>query len=239
VDSVSEIVTVQQDQILLPEQNSLPLVTFLSGIIDFQTRLVPLLDSARIVDIDNVDLPDYLKQTDKASPEPLDEKQQLLLQERAIELRKRNDEDKSEKITLVTFKLHHEWYALDINKIKEITNMLEVYHIPSAPAHVQGTINLRGVIVSVIDLNTVFELPGRELDEASIIIVEHGNYTIGMIVDQVEDIIDLPVNQIEPPLATLDKLKSDYLSGEAQWDEKLYGLLRIENIFQTIMIEGS
>ena len=52
------------------------------------------------------------------------EKQQLVLQERAVELRRRNEEDQAEKVKLVTFTLHDEWYALDINKIKEIFNIL-------------------------------------------------------------------------------------------------------------------
>lgn len=240
VDSVSDIVTVQEDQILVPDQSSLTLVGFLSGVVDLQTRLIPLLDPTRVVDIENMELPDTVKHLEQEPVgEEIDEKQQLILQERAIELRKRGEEDKSEKVKLVTFTLHDEWYALDINKIKEITEMLEVYYIPSAPSHILGTINLRGVIVSVIDLNSIFGLPVREVGEASIIIVEHGNCTIGMIVDHVEDIIDLPVNQIEPPLVTLDKVKSDYLSGEAQWNNHLYGLLKIESIFQTIMSDSS
>jgi purine-binding chemotaxis protein CheW len=240
VDSVSEIVTVQKEQILVPEQNSQSLVKFLSGIVDLQTRLIPLLDPARIVDIENIEQPDYRKHLEEEPVgDALDEEQELVLQERAVELRRRDEDDRSEKVKLVTFTLHNEWYALDIKMIKEITDMLDVYIIPSAPPHIQGTINLRGVIVSVIDLNSIVGLPAGDISDASIIIVEHGNCTIGMIVDHVQDIIDLPVNQIEPPLVTLDRVKCDYLSGEAQWNNHLYGLLKIESIFRTIMNDGS
>ncbi len=242
VDRVVEIVSVQPDQILTPDEKTVPLAKFLSGIADLDGKLMLLLDLDTILNHEQRALLKKLHKIPQQSISSDQEKRDRvreILHNRAVELRKIKIEDSIDKKRLITFSLRNEWYGLDINQVIEISNLLEIFYIPSTPGYIRGTINLRGKIVPVVNLKRFFDLPETTTtQDTCIIIVEHEHMKIGLIVDSISEVMELPVNLIQPPLVTLERIKADFLEGEAEWDSKLIGLLNLNGIVNAIQPEA-
>lgn len=99
----------------------------------------------------------------------------------------------------LTFKLADEEYGLEILKIREIIGLMEITRVPQTPDFVEGVINLRGRVIPVIDLRTRFGLPRTEYNDQTCIIVVDVGTLMGVIVDTVEEVHDIPASDIEPP----------------------------------------
>jgi len=97
----------------------------------------------------------------------------------------------------LTFFVEDEQYGIDISRIKEIIAPINITHIPKTPAFVKGVINLRGSIIPVVDIRLKFDMPEKEMDmNTAIIIYEVDKSSIGFIVDQVEDVLSLEDSHI-------------------------------------------
>lgn len=102
----------------------------------------------------------------------------------------------------LTFALGSEEYGLQILKVREIFGYMEITAVPRTPAYVRGVINLRGQVISVIDLRTRFGMPAVEKTEQTCIIVVEINLqgrrvNMGIVVDRVSEVLNIPNQQIE------------------------------------------
>ncbi|MFC1464434.1 MAG: chemotaxis protein CheW [Candidatus Brachytrichaceae bacterium NZ_4S206] len=102
----------------------------------------------------------------------------------------------------LTFALGREGYGLQILKVREIIGFMDITAVPRTPAHVKGVINLRGQVISVIDLRSRFAMPETErTDETCIIVVETmqdgRKVNVGLIVDKVSEVLDIAEDNIE------------------------------------------
>ncbi|GAB6180141.1 chemotaxis protein CheW [Desulfotomaculum defluvii] len=126
----------------------------------------------------------------------------------------------------VVFQLMGQVYGVDINSVFEIIRMESITKIPHSPHFVEGVINLRGHIIPVIDLAKRFGLGQNEQSQDSrIIILEVSGQTIGVIVDSVQEVLRIPINNVEPPPPVIDGIESAYIRGIAILEEKLIILL--------------
>ena len=140
---------------------------------------------------------------------------------------------KEQMLQLVVFRLAHEWYGVEITKVKEVIKVGHVTYLPSSPEHIMGIVNLRGNILSVTDLKTIFNLPHEEPTEKTrIIAIESGVLETGLLVDEVVNSIEVPVNKIEPELLTLPIEGGKYVEGQCQVDNKLIALINVEKVFE-------
>lgn len=98
---------------------------------------------------------------------------------------------------LVVFSLAAQPYALSIRSVREILHWTEPRRIPSEDASVCGIISLRGKIVPVLDLATRLGLPNERPEDANILVVEHDGKTVGIVVDDVEDVIMVGEDQLD------------------------------------------
>ncbi len=103
----------------------------------------------------------------------------------------------------LTFALENEIYGLDILKVQEIIGMMEVTRVPRAPAYVRGVVNLRGKVIPVVDLRTKFGMGVQEDTVRTCIVVvqantANGELTVGGIVDEVSEVVDIGQGEIEP-----------------------------------------
>ena len=90
----------------------------------------------------------------------------------------------------VTFIINNEIYGIEVLRVKEIVGMTTITSVPNSEKYLKGVINLRGLVVPVIDLRLKFNLPEKEYDAFTVIlIVEHKNSLVGVIVDSVSDVI--------------------------------------------------
>ncbi|NCB38999.1 MAG: purine-binding chemotaxis protein CheW [Erysipelotrichia bacterium] len=137
------------------------------------------------------------------------------------------------EIQVVGFYIGEDEYAIYINKVREIYPMTDIRKIPKAPQFVEGVINLRGLIVPVIDLRKRFDMPPNEnRQSAKILIVELEKNQVGMIVDNVSEVMRFYADEIEktPPMFSAS-IDSQYIQGVANLNEKLIILLDIEKLF--------
>jgi len=98
----------------------------------------------------------------------------------------------------LTFVLAEEDYGLEILKVREIMGILNITTVPHTPYYVKGVVNIRGKVIPIVDLRLKFDMPETEYtDETCIIVVYVGNVEVGIIVDRVSEVMDIPEGDIE------------------------------------------
>lgn len=131
----------------------------------------------------------------------------------------------------LTFILGDEEYGLDITKVKEIMGAMEITHLPRIPPFIKGVINLRGKIIPIIDLRLKFRMP--EVDhtrETCFIVVEVGQAMMGIVVDTVREVLDIPEGDIEPAPVFGSRINADFILGMGKVQGKVKILLDIEKV---------
>ncbi|MBO9609155.1 MAG: chemotaxis protein CheW [Paenibacillaceae bacterium] len=137
-----------------------------------------------------------------------------------------------EEVKVIVFALANEEYGVEVEKVRTIERMMPMTRVPKTPPFVKGVINLRGVVIPVIDLRGRFSLEtAAYTDNTRIIIVAVGTIEVGMIVDSANDVIDVDTDNIENPPEIVGGIKAKYLRGIAQiGDSRLLVLLNLEEV---------
>jgi len=137
-----------------------------------------------------------------------------------------------EMLQLVGCRLDNEDYAIAIIKIQEIILMKPITRIPQVPSFIEGLINLRGVVIPIINLRTRFGMEPRAHDEETRIIVLnlHGK-TVGCVVDSVTKVMRIGADQVQPPPLTMMSVAKHYISGLGKLEDRLLIILDIERLF--------
>ena len=135
----------------------------------------------------------------------------------------------------LTFALGREEYGLEILKVREIIGFMDVTAVPRTPAYVRGVINLRGQVISVIDLRTKFEMPVAEkTGETCIIVVEIRSsgrkLNTGIVVDRVCEVLDISGDRIEGPPSFGASLSTDFILGMGKIGDAVKILLDIDQV---------
>jgi purine-binding chemotaxis protein CheW len=128
-------------------------------------------------------------------------------------------EEKELPLEVVEFRLADETYALECRFIGEVYPLKALTPIPGAPAFVLGIIDIRGRIVSVVDLKKFFELPGIGLSDLARVIVLRdgvGRMEFGILAEEVLGVTSIPAGEIQPPPPTLTGIRAEYLEGVAK-----------------------
>ena len=125
----------------------------------------------------------------------------------------------------LTFELATEGYGLEIRNVIEIIGIQAVTKVPDMPSHVIGVLNLRGKVIPIIDVRLRFNLELREYDERTcIIVVDVDGNSVGLVVDKVNEVVDIPATSIEPaPSAGRDGAR--YIQGLGKLDQQVKILL--------------
>lgn len=131
----------------------------------------------------------------------------------------------------LTFTLGKEEYAMDILKVQEIRGYDSVTHIANSPGFMKGVINLRGVIVPIIDMRIKFSLENVVYDEFTVVIIMKVlGRVIGMVVDGVSDVVTLPADQIKPAPEFGSSINAEYITGIGTVNEQMLILTDIERL---------
>lgn len=131
-------------------------------------------------------------------------------------------------LQLVTFQLGDEEFGLDILKIQEVNRWSAVTAMPNAPHYIDGVINLRGRVIPVVNLRKMFGMPFENTEESRIMVVNACGTTVGLIVDNVSEVLRIPVNTVEaPPEMGVGKANA-YVTGIGKLENRLLLLLDIE-----------
>ncbi len=135
----------------------------------------------------------------------------------------------------LTFALGKETYGLQILKVFEIIGLMEITEVPRTPPFVRGVINLRGKIIPVVDLRMKFDLPSKEDTERTCIIVvqiagEADRITMGIIVDEVCEVVNVTEDRIEPTPSFGADVDTQFILGVGQINNNVTMLLDIDKI---------
>jgi len=144
------------------------------------------------------------------------DKEQQILKARALALAREPvaSAAEGERIEVVEFLLADERYAIEACYIGEVYPLKDLTPLPCTPAFVLGVINLRGRILSVIDLRTFFDLPNRGLSDLNKVIVLHDDaMEFGLLADAIIAARWLPRSTLLPSLPTLTEIRAEYLLG--------------------------
>lgn len=145
-----------------------------------------------------------------------------------------NDQDVQQWLT---FSLADEEYALTIDSVSEIIKPREVTDIPRVPDFISGIISLRGIIVPVFDMNQRLKLGGSELSSSSrIIVCQEGERLAGFLVDRINQVVNVPLANIEPPPTVLSGLDRDFVEGVGRVEGKMLILLHLSNVINAELI---
>jgi len=122
-------------------------------------------------------------------------------------------------------------YGVPITQVQEINRLTTPTKLPQVPAFVEGIINLRGNVIPIIDLKKRFNMPTSEYtDETRIIVVDIEGKTVGIIVDQVSEVLRLSLSSIEPPPAVIGGLTAEYLTGVGKLEDRLLIMLDMTKV---------
>lgn len=131
----------------------------------------------------------------------------------------------------LTFTLGQEAYGVDILKVQEIRGYDNVTKIANAPEHVKGVINLRGIIVPIIDLRLKFKLAQVTYDQFTVVIILNlGSRVVGVVVDGVSDVTQLGADQVKPPPNLGEGVETNYIRGLGSIDGRMIILADIEKL---------
>ncbi len=152
--------------------------------------------------------------THKAAPTAEEKKKILQTRAKALAREPEVDKDGQEQLEIVEFLLADERYAIESSFVREVCPLKELTPLPGTPLFVAGIINVRGQIVSVVDLKKFFDLPAKGLtDLNTVIILSDGHMQFGLLADAVAGVRRIPLLEMQPPLPTLTGIRQEYLQG--------------------------
>jgi len=132
----------------------------------------------------------------------------------------------------VIFKLDNVEYGIDILQVNEIVKLQNITKVPNTPEYVDGVINLRGTVIPIIDLKVKFKLGRKERNEDSrIIVVNVNEKTLGIVVDEVAEVIRINEEQVDDSSTISAHINDDYIKGVAKVEDRLVIILDLEKIF--------
>ncbi len=135
-------------------------------------------------------------------------------------------------LQLVSFRLGHEIFAIDILGVQEIIRLAEITHVPNAPHYVEGVVNLRGKVIPIINLRARFGLPAATpTKDTRIVVVEVAHMILGFIVDSVEEVLRLSEDCIEILPSTGRGGAEECHRGVGRVNERLVMVLDLEILF--------
>ena len=140
------------------------------------------------------------------------------------------DDADSQKDKYITFKLDKEEFGIEIQYVIEIVGLQKITQLPDMPEFIKGVINLRGLVIPILDVRKRFrleEIPYN--DRTCIIVVSIQEAQLGLIVDEVSEVLDIPESQVsEPPKTSIHK--SRYIKGIGKVGNNVKIILNIEKI---------
>jgi purine-binding chemotaxis protein CheW len=150
-------------------------------------------------------------------------------QEKVIEI-------EEQRVQLVVILLKDKYYGFYGECIKEIVTVGEITYIPGMPEYILGVINVRGEIESVLDLRKALSLQVGPITQRSrIMIGQVQDVRSGLLVDSVEDVLEIPEEQIHKPESVIESELTDYIVGESTYKEDELLILDLGKIFEKLL----
>lgn len=145
------------------------------------------------------------------------------------------DDSENEDEQYLTFTLGKEMFAIGILNIKEILEFGQLTSVPMMPEFIRGVINLRGAVVPVVDLGARFGGQQGEITKRTCIVIievatEDDHQDIGVVVDAVSEVLEIPAAEIEPAPSFGAKIRADFIAGMGKINDKFVIILEVDKV---------
>lgn len=131
---------------------------------------------------------------------------------------------------VVVFKLNEEQFAVEAAKVQSINDMMEITKVPKSAQYIKGLINLRGNIISLLDINLLLDIEKGEGSEENIIILNLQEESVGVAVDQVDEVLDIEESLVEK--VETDRKKT-YIKGVINFKDRIVTLIDIGKLIES------
>ncbi|MBF0620446.1 MAG: chemotaxis protein CheW [Magnetococcales bacterium] len=163
------------------------------------------------------------------------QEERAILQQRAKRLMRILSGDQDERDTvfksLAVITLHGEFLGIDLNLVRGFAQVRNISPVPCCPGHIIGDINLRGDILTVVDMSSFLNLKAPDEKQPNkAVVLNHGDIHLGVLINDIIDVIQLQENDIAPIPAALGALKREYLLGAAPYENRMLSILDLERI---------
>ena len=139
----------------------------------------------------------------------------------------------TQTVEMATFYVGEALCGMDILNVQEINKLMDMTTVPQAPGYVMGILNLRGQIVTIIDLGKKLNLGKTDLSEMSRdIIVNSKDEYIGLLVSRISDVVEAEWDKVEPPPANIGGVQGKFFKGVFKTKERLIGILDVEKVLE-------
>jgi len=128
---------------------------------------------------------------------------------------------------VVIFKIGDEQFAVETSKVQSINDTMEITKVPKAPKYIKGLINLRGNIISLLDINLLLDIEKKNLEQTNIIILEVDEEQVGMTVDEVDEVLEVEESIIE---RIETERKKSYIKGILNFQDRIVTLIDINKL---------
>jgi len=146
-------------------------------------------------------------------------------------LAEEEDDEDTQQDKFLTFVLHQEEYAVEIRYVTEIIGIQNITGVPDMPAYIKGVINLRGKVIPVMDVRLRFGLEERAYDDRTcIVVICVKDHLVGLIVDSVSEVLDIPKENVEPPPKGTSGETSRFIQGMGKVGERVIMILNASQL---------
>jgi purine-binding chemotaxis protein CheW len=150
-----------------------------------------------------------------------------------------DEEEDSQKDQFLTFKLADEEFAIPIEHVIEIVGVQKITEVPDMPDFVKGVINLRGKVIPVMDVRLRFKIEPKDYDDRTcVIVVSMGDITIGLVVDIVSEVVNIPEEHISPPPRFSAAGAGRYVAGMGKVGEDVKIILDVSKLLKDGEVEA-
>jgi purine-binding chemotaxis protein CheW len=140
----------------------------------------------------------------------------------------------------ITFRIGDQYYCIDIMSVREIRGWTPATTLPRAPGYVRGVINLRGVVLPIIDLADRLGFPATEPTARHVIIVaQTGKHVVDLLVDAVSDIINMPADKVQPTPDVGSDAARAFVLGVMALEDRMINLIALESVMPTLVGEAA
>jgi len=128
---------------------------------------------------------------------------------------------------VVVFRLNNEQFAVETEKVQSINDIMKITKVPKAPKYIKGLINLRGNVISLLDINLLLDIDKSSTEQQNIIILKIQDELVGIVVDQVDEVLDVDKNKIENLEESRRKI---YIKGIINFLDRIVTLIDIDKL---------
>ncbi len=134
------------------------------------------------------------------------------------------------QIPLSVVSLNNEYYGVSLDTVKEFSEIKDITPVPCTPPHIVGDMNLRGDILTLVDIRGVLNLPVKGRDKGKIIVAHINDLIVGITVDDVLEVINISPSEFRPVPASVSDISHEYIKGEFPYNEKMLSILDLRKI---------